>query len=542
MPAKPAISRQKLEEMQRKLSEYERKLMGDAEYFRTYPERFALEVIGERTMRRISKARKFRGFTEFQVAFIKDFINMDLPKLFLRCGRGGSKSFLIGYCCVLLCYIMDCEDIFYEISILGGSTKQANIPYTRYARAMIEDEHSMISKYCRIECTRDKIWFKESNSAISCLAAAGTSTRGPRGDLLVIDEVCSTDENIIEGYWGQMTTSMHFKAVVAGTPDDPSHISYLWDTDPKYGFKTHHWSSFDCLIENGGYMSRKTLEEMKLVYRSKSAQLRELYGEWASYGGAIIDAQLLKQATTLGKRPYYSTDLPPLNEMQYFIVGCDGARNSHFAAINVVGYRAPMSFVCHSEGHQDIQEPELRRHIMQLVEYYRRIGPTMLVIEDATISKTLNDNCEKECVPLGVPFVRSLFGPEGENQQSQFQTRVRFRKNNFIDYMCYIFENQKIKIPTDFHQIVHELTIYHWKRVAGKVEGTKQDRPAKTQDDFVDALLHALWQLQVVAAMLRVQNEEEEFHYEMTSESERVQEDRNYDGYVVYRGENYDLF
>jgi len=486
----------------------ERKQLGDFEYFTRHPERFADEVIGTSTMIDMSEAGFFHGFMPFQIEFMHDFLDPAVPNMFIRCNRGGAKSFLVAYCAVLDIFRHDWLGMKWNIPILAGSDDQALRTYNNYAKKMVLRSPILKKKVKALghECT-----FFNSESKLMVLATSNVAVKGERAKLQVIDEICSTPEDVIEDFWGQMITAPAWKCVLSGTPDDPSHISYQWEHDPKFKFKTYHWSAYDCTTDKGGWLTLDTIEQMKLKYRSIYAQRRNILGEWSSYGGSIVGQEFLDEAT----RDFHITDLPDPNEVEFWIIAGDPARSNHYATIIILGVIGETVYVYKAAGYQNIKEEKLRKLYMKeaLVRCHyfgsKAVDRVFMIIEDAPISKALNDNLEMECAKYGISFRKSRFGSDSEKYPAPNvpgvspsgkmsagggtgNPRKKNFKNRFVENMCYYFEQYHIKIPQEFVLLIGQVIAYRWKKQPGKTDDETTGKVQKGNDDFIDALMHGL--------------------------------------------------
>jgi len=472
---------------------HERAQMGEFDYFTKYPERFADEILGIDLMKDMSEMNEFRGFTSFQIEFMHDFLDADIPNLFLRCNRGGAKSFLICYCAVLDIYRHDCNNHRWDIPILAGSERQAGEAYRKYAKKMIKN--SPVLNQLAVPQKRTAI-FRRTESQLMILAASQTDVKGPRAKVQIIDEICSTPEDVIEEYWGEMITAPAWKCVIAGTPDDPGHVSYEWEHDPKHDFKTHHWSAYDCLVEKGGWLFPKTVEQMKKKYKSIHAIRRNVLGEWSSYGGSIIRQEDIDAATN----DYFIPNLPDPASMEYFVIGSDPARSNHYSTFVTLGIKAGRVYIYNAQGYQNITEKSMRTKILREAERCLNylgaedFGPVYVIVEDAPISKALCDNLERECAVIGCSFSRSRFGSASDSFGAK-GTKKKLMKNRFVENMCYFFEERLIKIPKDFTLLIGELISLRWKKLAGKTDDFTTGTLKKGKDDFVDALMHGLYKV-----------------------------------------------
>ena len=446
-----------------------KKTNNDQIFFRQYPEWFGYMVVGRKLLTKMSKSRQFQRFTSFQVDFMLSFNNPKIQKMFVIANRGGAKTWILAYCCVHSAATHD----NYEISLLGGSREQSNKPYA-YAKRIANDENSG----CRdliVRATNDELEFT-NGSIVHAMAASSTSTRGPRGDVIVVDEITQVPEDILTGFFGQAITSAEFKLVCGGTPDDPGHMSYGWWCSPPtpqchhwvnadVNFDLFHWDAFDCLISNGGWIYPDTLEAMKSLYKSHLDYRREILGLWTSKKGSILKLEDINKAC----ENFNLKDLPDEHELDGVIIAVDGARHSHYSTIVVIGYVGGVAYIMNCGGWQEIAEQELRGKIMRAARHYHGIGlPTWVIIEDAPISKTLIDNARSSCMEEHIHFRTSAFARE---------------KNRFVDNVAEFFETGAIRIPQQYLSLINELFMWRW---------ADNGKPEKGNDDFVDALSHGL--------------------------------------------------
>ncbi len=90
------------------------------------------------------------------------------------------------------------------------------------------------------------------------------------------------------------------------------------------------------------------------------------------------------------------------------------------------------------------------------------------------MSITLIDNLRDDLRRMRVSFDVSTF---------------KQNKLNFVDHTVAYFETKTIKIPLSFSPLLDELLIWRWSK---NVDTRGRKMTEKGNDDFIDALMHAL--------------------------------------------------
>lgn len=487
-------------------------LSGETIFYELYPDYFNYMVLGKDFLARQSKIRKFSFFTDFQVDYQRSFLDPSIYRMGVTANRGGAKSWLMTDCSIIDCTIHPGM----EIAILGGSEKQSKGAY-EYSRAMAEDETCGIHHLIEKPVTREKIQFKprlldgtvvESGGYVSKifnLATAETSVRGPRASKVVFDEVTRIPPDIIDSTLGQAITSPSIKIVWGGTPDDPGHTAHTewwinkpdnvtlkdgtvkkchhwinyYEPFPRISWHLFHWDAYDCHVDNGGWITEEAIQVLLATYRSFSKRRREIYGKWTSSEGNILKMEDIEASS----KNFDMHSLPSdFGLYDGIIVAVDGARHRHYSTIVVVGFKNFQAYVLYAKGWDNIKEPDLRDKIFTVIGILRDGGSRNLfvIIEDAPVSTTLIDNVREQCKKYHIRFDVSTF---------------KHNKLKFVDRVTEYFETGMIKIPASLSQLLDELYIWRW---AKNIDNRGRRLPEKGNDDFIDALMHALFSDMVV--------------------------------------------
>ena len=480
-------------------------ISGETVFYETFPEFFGYMVLGRKFLAAQSKSRKFSFFTDFQVDYQRTFIDPSVIRMGKVTNRGGAKSWLDMFCSVMDCTIHPWN----EISIMGGSAKQSVGAYD-YARAMVEagdcGVHHLVNQK---EVVNDHIHFKPRNlfgqlddngytAKIFNQASAETSTRGPRASKIIFDEVTQTKEDVIQSTIGQAITSPDIKIIWGGTPDDPGHMAhtdwwcnppdnvveiggvrhkchhwiYLYEPDPELSWHLFHWDAYDCHVDKGGWMYDRTIRAIKKLYKSLYKRRRELFAEWTSESGTILDINDIQLASSKSMREFPKR----IEDYNGVIISVDGARHAHYATILMTGWRLGKAHVLYAKGWQHIKGKDLENYIMAQVAYCldHHVKP-IVIIEEAPVSVELIDNIREKCTRLAVFCDTSTF---------------KHKKNKMVEHVCGYFETGMIQIPAEFIQVINECMMWRW---ADTVDSEGHKVPVKGNDDFIDNLSHALY-------------------------------------------------
>lgn len=309
-------------------------------YYRANPWLFVTDVIGKENIQKTAPVgTEFLGFMLEQKEFMRDALDPRRGLLVLRCNRGGSKTFLIG----LIVLIFESIIPKMRITIQAGSQEQSDKVYSDYFRPFLEGsvlEHLVITgKDGKPRIFRKHTAFKHGGW-VKALTASQKSVRGPRPDLLIIDEMCSTEREFCYAAFGGVVTSSDIKIIVSSTPDKIAHMFYdinkKSDADAVLGdrkWKLYHWDCYVC-----PWITESAIQYAKEELFDSNEFRISMLGEFGSSTGLVYPLEKVEQALCTSY-PFEVTEWMREMKNEFFlkvVIGIDWGF-AHKGCITVVG-------------------------------------------------------------------------------------------------------------------------------------------------------------------------------------------------------------
>lgn len=197
----------------------------------------------------------------------------------IKAPRGGGKSQIIATLGFCLWYLYDRQCID-----MGGSLEQAKEVY-KYFISYVENEQIDIISGLPKDPTL-QLTYNAHKKYFKCVTASPKQVRGPHPDVLLGDEVCETDDEIIRSALPMVSTSEHPLVVLTSTFHKIFGIfQEIWDSAPQLGYKRYSWDIFDVVrtfdpaIWNDENYKREIPDFDKLRQLSKDTQGKYRFGD-----------------------------------------------------------------------------------------------------------------------------------------------------------------------------------------------------------------------------------------------------------------------
>lgn len=438
-------------------------------FYRANPWRFLYDVVGRSVLNETTQVgNKFLYFTKKQKEYIRDLLDPRVPLLIMSCNRGGSKTWLnaAGACVYQYCVPKA------RVVILGGSKDQSQNLYN-YFKIFVE--RSELSKLVDGEILQSMTRFVHGGY-VRALPASEKSVRGPRSDVIFLDEVCEADSRIIKSALPQVLGTKNVKVAASSTPHRMVHIFRDWWVDPSYGFKKHHWNAYEC-----PWMSESSINHLKKIYSDDEFGI-EVLGEFRSAEGSVFKEADVLKAGSLIELPEevsvfdwdtgeFTEHKAPLRPVEWFH-GVDWGFQHPTVLVSGFLGNDGMLYIVKAFGMSRWREQDIINYIVEEV----RDKPGIVYADSSHIFQ--NNALREALAPMGeatgvVPIVYRAI-----------KTRIVRNANAF-------YEKHRVKIlKEECRKLIEQSLNYSY---AETKEGTQEGKIMKVDDDYVDASLNLFW-------------------------------------------------
>jgi len=226
----------------------------------------------------------------YQAEFLNQMADLGNQYALISAGRGTGKTESLSILAIWYVFVLPLTDpgTPMKVVILAGSEKQAKICYS-YVVKFIHKINFLANSLAK-EPTENEVLFKDG-SYIRPLTASEKSVRGPHPDLLIIDEACQANDELITAAMPMIGTSPNPRLVFSSTPDVyySLFVKILNGTKEFTEFQRFVWSAEDCPIIGKGFLSsqRKWLDSGKFGI--------EYLGVPYSFSGRVFPLEQLKE-------------------------------------------------------------------------------------------------------------------------------------------------------------------------------------------------------------------------------------------------------
>lgn len=226
----------------------------------------------------------------YQSKFLKIMENLNNRYAIVSAGRGTGKTECLAVLALWYVYVLPLTSpgTPMKVVILAGSEKQARICYG-YIMAFIS-KVPFLQQALAQDPTKEEILFIDG-SWIRPLTASEKSVRGPHPDLLIVDEACQADDDLLIAAMPMIGTSAWPRLILSSTPDKFfSLFVNIYSKDKDFPqFKRFNWSAEDCPIVSKGFLKNQE----KLI--DKGNYMIEYLGIPYSFAGKVFPLDKLKE-------------------------------------------------------------------------------------------------------------------------------------------------------------------------------------------------------------------------------------------------------
>ena len=434
--------------------------------------------------------------------------------MIIKAPRGGGKSELLGTLGFDYWYLKN-----RSVVNMGGSFVQAEIVY-HYFQGYCDIDASVkssISGHMTMDETKGA-----AGNKFSCVTASEKSVRGKHVDILMSDETCETDDELVHAALPMINDSEHPLIVMAST----FHKIYgifqeTWDSAEERGYLRIQWDIFDvCKEFPADIWEREDIKKIGGIEKLKSyakgrtgdpegwVPIENIFQAWRekptddwfeveylgsrpSAAGLVLKPEDVDKAVfdeTLDKSYNYKKGAT-------CILGIDWGFSSMTSVVELMACRDSVVALINNQNFQQTPSDDI---IKWLVAKAKEHGIRFIYADSAGKFENvaLQNALAKEgvaCAVVEVVFSKEKFGTPGVDGAIGMLGNLRAH-----------FEQAKIKVAKKFRDAYWQYKRYRYQ------EGT--DKPEKKMDHIPDATMCALqhFMLGTFARAIPVQNNVEE--------------------------------
>ena len=453
-----------------------------AELYRKRPWAFAIggrglpPILGPLVMKKAAH-QAVLSFAPPQKVFMRDFCDVTVSNLIGKTGRGCSKTFCAA---ISIADVAWTEPVF-TVTVNAGSLDQAKTLYDYWkafceAPGMLDPIGPVVDEPMMEETKlRNGGWIK-------IRAASERQAKSRHPHMVILDEACATDEDIMLLVEGQLVgapllpgaTSPLYR--VMSTPDKLHHrFRELWEEREERGYVGRHWTAYDC-----PWMTPDAIAQWILDHDKNEVKIH-IKGEFGARAGTVFDYDDVQAATlpTLQDDPtglWSLVEADPSLWIDAAALGVDWGNVNPTVLVVVVLVHVgdiPIYYVVHVEGHSRMPAQQL----------YERIARAATNWQAHAFMDANDSRANMELIPILA------------RQRLRAQA-VAFGKFNMamIGGVNAVLEKTQLRVPLagEGAILLRQMADYEWDPDAAD---RGLEKPRKEHDDYVDALKLALWGL-----------------------------------------------
>lgn len=381
-----------------------------------------------------------------QAEFLRAMVDQEQLHYIVSAGRGSGKTIVLAW---VVCWSAACLPRFYgqyNVCVVGGSLEQAKALYNYFKRYIFKTP--LLYEKLLSEPTMTKTEF--SDSWVRCLAASEKQVRSPHPELLIFDEVCQAEENIVESALPMTSSSRHGRDILSSTPNQMFHIfKRYWDQAESFGFlRFGPWGLANC-----PWVKQEKLDHAKKTY-SESRYATEILGQFTKEAAALFNPKDIERAFKVE-----FTNEPGLQVMG----GIDWGQ-THPTVLTLAQQVGDKVKVFFQKSWQDQRYTHVQEQILKICQ---RLGCTTIYADSSHSGE--NERLEEEGLCI---------------EQVYFSTL----KDDMIENLLFELEKNNLKVSSEITELKSQMSSY--RRVRKR---SGRSSYSKVNDDCVDSLMLALW-------------------------------------------------
>ncbi len=383
----------------------------------------------------------------YQIKFLEKMQSLKNQYAIISAGRGTGKTECLAVLALWYVYVLPLTHpgTPMKVVILAGSEKQARICYG-YVMAFVNTVPFLQQGLAKEPTKEEILW--DDGSYIRPLTASEKSVRGPHPDMLIIDEACQADDDLLVAAMPMIGTSQYPRMILSSTPDKFfSLFVTIFSKKKDYPqFKRFNWSAEDCPL-----VKKTFLKSQKQLIDTGNYTV-EYLGIPYSFAGKVFPLEKLKECAK--HRGIVSSE-----------------KSSTYAGVDWGHYPAPTVIVIVEEdtgpkGEQGFKvlhaEDFLKQNMEDVLDKLELIARSYQVSKLFTDSNDIGEN--QRLSTRGLPV---------------YPVKFKSQKSAMISNLRALVENELIKIDGEKdYPLVAQMRDYRYD--------------SKKGDDFVDALMLAV--------------------------------------------------
>ncbi len=407
------------------------------------------------------------------------------PRVIIKAPRGGGKSKLLGTIGFDLWYLKD-----RKVVNMGGSAVQAQIVYRYFTEYC--SMHSSVTAQIEGKPNASKTT-SVGGHYFSSVAASPKQIRGPHPDVLISDETCESDDELIHAALPMVDTSDTPLVIMASTFHKIFGIfQETWDNAEERGYLRIQWDVFDIVKEFSPDVWQKPdilaipdITKLMKYARGRTGDpqgwipLENVIQAWKEkptedwfeieyLGSRPSSAGLVLKPEDIDRAVFDSEVVTAFKYVQYatVIIGIDWGFSSMTAVTEFMKHTDDVVVMLDNKNYSQIPSEKI---IEDIITKVRARGIRFIYADSAGKFENiaLQNALNKNNLPCKV--VEVVFSTQKESMLGNLRAH---------------FERGKIKIPRKFKEAYWQYKRYRYQ------EGT--DKPIKKDDHIPDSTMCAL--------------------------------------------------
>ena len=409
----------------------------------------------------------------------------EFSRIIIKAPRGGGKSKLLGTLGFDLWYLRN-----RSVVNMGGSAVQAQIVY-RYFTGYC-NMHPLVEAHIQGKPNASKTTSVDGNY-FSSVTASTKQVRGPHPDVLISDETCESDDELIHAALPMVDTSENPLVIMASTFHKIFGIfQETWDSAEQRGYLRIQWDVFDIAKEFSADFWKKPeiaqIPDIQKLIKHANGKTGDLQG-WVPIENII---QAWKEKPTedwfeieyMGSRPSAAGLVLKPEDIDRAVFDSDTDKTFGYVAGSTVVLGIDWGF----------------SSMTAVTEFMRYKNDVVVMLDNINYHQTASDEIIKAVVQKvrakGILFIYADGAGKFENIALQnalakenigcsvVEVIFSTEKENMLGNLRAHFEQSKIKIPKKFKEAYWQYKRYRYQ------EGT--DKPVKKDDHIPDSTMCAL--------------------------------------------------